>query len=150
MSTKGHHLNELWWAGVPNATYQVSWKSVHQFWSRRFLKCFYHIKAWRPSWSCDQHHVPGFSSLDTWKLTYKILLKMVSGFLEKQVLIFICKCPGAKSKKWPWPSILTYLHKFIRCLLLPTFRSLATIVPEKSTVFTFSYRKTYLTKLTLP
>ena len=29
----------------------------------------------------------------------------------------------------------------IRCLLLPTFRSLAAIVSEKSTVFTFSYRK---------
>ena len=29
----------------------------------------------------------------------------------------------------------------IRCLLLPNFRSLAAIVSEKSTVFTFSYRK---------
>ena len=29
----------------------------------------------------------------------------------------------------------------IRCLLLLTFRSLAAIVSEKSTVFTFSYRK---------
>ena len=34
--------------------------------------------------------------------------------------------------------ILIYL---IRCLLLPTFRSLAAIVSEKSTVFPFSYRK---------
>ena len=23
-----------------------------------------------------------------------------------------CKCRWAKVKKWPWPSILTYLHKF--------------------------------------
>ena len=29
----------------------------------------------------------------------------------------------------------------IRCLLLPTFRSLASMVSEKSTVFTFSYGK---------
>ena len=29
----------------------------------------------------------------------------------------------------------------IRCLLLLTFRSLAAIVTEKSTIFTFSYRK---------
>ena len=39
---------------------------------------------------------------------------------------------------------LQYSHTFIysiRCLLLPTFRSLAAIVSEKSTVFTFSYRK---------
>ena len=39
---------------------------------------------------------------------------------------------------------LQYSHTFIysiRCLLLTTFRSLAAIVSEKSTVFTFSYRK---------
>ena len=39
---------------------------------------------------------------------------------------------------------LQYSHTFIysiRCLLLPTFRSLAAIVSEKSTIFTFSYRK---------
>ena len=39
---------------------------------------------------------------------------------------------------------LQYSHIFIyliRCLLQLTFRSLAAIVSEKSTVFTFSYRK---------
>ena len=39
---------------------------------------------------------------------------------------------------------LQYSHTFIlliRCLLLLTFRSLATIFSEKSTVFTFSYTK---------
>ena len=41
---------------------------------------------------------------------------------------------------------LQYSHTFIymytiRCLLLLTFSSLAEIVSEKSTVFTFSYRK---------
>ena len=39
---------------------------------------------------------------------------------------------------------LQYSHTFIysiRCLLLLSFRSLAAIVSEKSTVFTFSYRK---------
>ena len=25
----------------------------NRFWRRRFLKGFYHIWAWRPSWSCD-------------------------------------------------------------------------------------------------
>ena len=24
---------------------------------RRFLKGFYHIWAWPPSWSCDKHHI---------------------------------------------------------------------------------------------
>ena len=47
---------------------------------------------------------------------------------------------------------LQYSHTFIyliRCLLLPTYRSLAAIVSEKSTVFTFSYRKAYVTKFDL-
>ena len=35
---------------------------------------------------------------------------------------------------------LTFIY-LIRCLLLLAFRSLAAIVSEKSTVFTFSYRK---------
>ena len=47
---------------------------------------------------------------------------------------------------------LQYSHIFIysiRCLLLLTFRSLAAIVSEKSTVFTFSYRKASVTKFDL-
>ena len=47
---------------------------------------------------------------------------------------------------------LQYSHTFIysiRCLLLPSFRSLAAIVAEKSTVFTFSCRKAEVTKFDL-
>ena len=29
-------------------------ESARRFWRRRFLKGFYHIWAWWPSWSCDQ------------------------------------------------------------------------------------------------
>ena len=39
---------------------------------------------------------------------------------------------------------LQYSHSFMKsisCLHLPTFRSQGSIVSEKSTVFTFSYRK---------
>ena len=75
-SLQGYHLNKLWWAGVPNTTYQVSWKSASRFWKRRFLKGFYHIWAWRPSWSCDRHHVNKFSFPCTWKLSYKIWFRM--------------------------------------------------------------------------
>ena len=42
----------------------------------------------------------------------------------------------------------TIIHS-IRFVLLPTFRSLAAIVSEKFTVFTFSYRKAYVTKFDL-
>ena len=44
---------------------------------------------------------------------------------------------------------LQYSHMFIysiRCLLLLTLRTLAAIVSEKSTVFTFSYKKAYVSK----
>ena len=37
----------------------------------------------------------------------------------------------------------------IRCVLLLLFRSLAAIVSENSTVFTFSYRRALVTKLDL-
>ena len=39
----------------------------------------------------------------------------------------------------------TFIYS-IRCLLLPTFRSLPARVSEKFTVFPFSYRKAYVTK----
>ena len=44
---------------------------------------------------------------------------------------------------------LQYSHTFIKsfsCLYLPTFRSGASIISEKSTVSTFSYRKAYVSK----
>ena len=28
---------------------------------RRIFKVFNHLCAWRPSWSCDQHHINKFS-----------------------------------------------------------------------------------------
>ena len=45
-------------------------------------------------------------------------------------------------------TLLTFIKSF-RCLLLLIFRSLAAIVSEKSTVFTFSHRKAYVTKFDL-
>ena len=48
---------------------------------------------------------------------------------------------------------LQYSHTFMKsisCLYLPTFRSQASIVSEKSTVFTFSYRKPKFPNLTFP
>ena len=58
-----------------------------------------------------------------------------SGFWGKQVLNFVCKWPRAKVKKWPWPTILTYLH-YLNQLKVKGCQS-----SEKSVVFTFSYRK---------
>ena len=66
-----------------------------------------------------------------------------SGFWEKQVLSFVCKWPWARVKKWPWPSILTYVHFF------SWFQVAGCKCSEKSTVFTFSYRKALVTKFDL-
>ena len=47
---------------------------------------------------------------------------------------------------------LQYSHTFVKsisCPYLPTFRSQASIVSEKSTVFTFSYRKAEASKFDL-
>ena len=63
-----------------------------------------------------------------------------SGFWEKPVLIFKCKWPWAKVKKWPWPSILTYLHYLNR------FQVTGCNSSEKSKVFNFFYRKASVTK----
>ena len=33
-------------------------------------KGFYHIGAWRPSWSCDQHHVIRFSLTESFHVVW--------------------------------------------------------------------------------
>ena len=45
---------------MPNATYQIPRSPAFWFWRRRFLKGFYHIWAWRSSWSCDQNSLYKF------------------------------------------------------------------------------------------
>ena len=96
-----------WKNWVPNATYPLSWKSVH--WFQRCLKGFYHIWVWQPSRSFDQYHVDKFSFPCTKKLIYQIWLQLSSGFWEKKVLICICK--------WPWAKVKKRMAKlFQRCL----------------------------------
>ena len=71
-------------------------------------------------------------SPDIWaKHKIKFGSKWPNHFWEKPVLIFKCKWPWAKVKKWPWPSILTYLH------YLNWFQVTGCKSSEKSTVFTF-------------
>ena len=66
-------------------------------------------------------------SPDIWaKHKIKFGSKWPNHFWENPVLIFKCK--------WPWPSILTYLH------YLNWFQVTGCKSSEKSTVFTFSYR----------
>ena len=46
---------------MPTTKLKVPLKSVNCFRGRRFLKGFYLICIWRPSWSCDQYYLNEFS-----------------------------------------------------------------------------------------
>ena len=113
-----------------------------------FLKVFYHIRAWRPSWSCDQHHVIRFSFLYL-KAFIQNLVQNGSVVSEKKRFEYLYVHDlGQRSRN---DLDLQYSHTFIKsfsCLYLPTFRSQASIASEKSTVFTFSYR-TYIEAIVL-
>ena len=106
------------------------------------MKGFYHIWAWWPSWSCDQHHVIRFSYPCTCKLSLNNLVQIGTVVSEKIWFEFLYVHDLRPRSRNDLD--LQYSHTFIysiRCLLLQTFMSLAAIVSEKSTVFTFSYRK---------
>ena len=96
-------------------------------------------------------HVTSIIFTCTKKLTYKIWLQMALWFLrKKQVLIFIF-VNGLEPRSRN-DLDLQYSHIFINlisCLHIPTFRSQAAIISEISIVFTFSYRKAYVTKFDL-
>ena len=113
---------------------------------RRFLKVFYHIWAWWPSWSCDQHHDQIFISMYL-KAFIQNLVQIGTVVSEKIQFEFLyVHNLGPRSRN---DLDLQYLYIFIysiRCLLLLTFRSLAAIASEKSTAITFFYRKASVTK----
>ena len=78
----------------------------------------------------------------------KIWFRSAQLFLRKSEFLYVHDL-GPRSRN---DLDLQYSHTFIysiRCLLLLTFRSLAAIVSEKSTVFPFFYRKALVTKFDL-
>ena len=99
----------------------------------------------RLRWAKNQRtNGPVKRSPDIWaKHKIKFGSKWPNNFWEKPVLIFKCKWPWAKVKKWPWPSILTYVHYLNR------FQVTGCNSSEKSKVFTFFYRKPLVTKFDL-
>ena len=109
---------------------------------KNILTGFYHIGAWRPSWSCDQYHVIRFFISLYLKAFIQSLVQIGTVVSEKiQFKFLYVHDLGPRSRN---SLDFQYSHIFIysiRCLLLLAFRSLAAIVSEKSTVFTFSYRK---------
>ena len=106
--------------------------------------------VWRPSWSCFtiyEHgghlgHVTSIMSSDFHFLVPESLVQIYTVVSAKNLFEFLYVYNlGPRSR---YDHDLQYSHIFInsiRCLLLLTFRSLAAIVSEKSTVITLSYRK---------
>ena len=70
-----------------------------------------------------------------------------NGPVNTHLISWPCKAQNIQNLENIWlrnDLDLQYSHTFMKsisCLYLPTFRSQASIVSEKSTVFTFSYRK---------
>ena len=106
---------------------------------KKIFKGFYHIWAWWPSWSCDQDQI--FISLYLKAFIQNLVWNgpVVSEKIRFEFLYVHDLGPRSSNDL-----DLQYSHTFMKsisCLHLPTFRSQASISSEKSTVFTFSYRK---------
>ena len=65
---------------VPNVTYQATRSLALWFWRRRFLKGFYHIWAWQPSWSCDPDPINKLSFPHPTEALYEIWLWLAQQF----------------------------------------------------------------------
>ena len=96
-----------------------------------------YIWAWGPSWSCDQHHVIRFL-----KAFMKNVVQISTVASEKIRFEFLYVHDlGPRSRNdLDLQYLLTFINS-LRCLLLPTFRSLAANISEKSIFFTFSHKK---------
>ena len=114
------------------------------------MKGFYHI------YGRGGHlgHVTSIMSSDfySWYLKACIQNKVQIGTVVSEKILFeflYVHDLGPRSSNDLDLQYSQYFIYSIRCLLLPTFRSLAAIVSEKSTVFTFSYRKAFVSKFDL-
>ena len=56
------------------------------FWRRRFLKGFYHIWAWRPSWSCDPDAPNKLSFPRPMETPHEIWLRLAQLFWRRRSL----------------------------------------------------------------
>ena len=81
----------------PDAIYQDLRKSINWFRIRKILKGFYHIWAWLSFGHVTSIILLNFHFHVPERIYTKFGLKWPSGFLEKQVLIFIFE--------WPWTKV---------------------------------------------
>ena len=106
---------------------------------KKILKGFYHIWAWHHLGHVTSIMLADFHFLVPFIQSLVQIGRVVSEKIQFEFFNVHDLEPRSRNDL-----DLQYSHIFIyliRCLLLPTFRSLAAKVFEKSTVFTFSYRK---------
>ena len=110
-------MNKLGRPNTPNATYQVQRSSVSWFWRRRFLKGFYHIWAWRPSWSFDLNVLNKFLLTYHKKSSHEILVQLGQWFVRKLSFNIMIgpqyERPWLKGKR----STLTFEAHYSHCLI---------------------------------
>ena len=95
-----------------------------------------YIWAWRPSWSCDQHHVNIFLHILVPESFHtKFGSEWHNGFFENLVLFLYVHDLGPSSRNDLDLQYSYTLMKSISCLYLPTFRSQASKASEKSILF---------------
>ena len=115
---------------------------------KKILTGFYHIGAWRPSWSCDQHHVIRFSFPESFHTKFGSIGTVVSGKIKFEFLYVHDLWPRSRNDL-----DFQYSHTFIysiRSQLQLPFRSLAAIVSENPLYSFFPREKPKLPNLTLP
>ena len=84
MSTYDIYFSNFGRPPVPDDLWKDSLRRHPRFWRRRFFKGFYHIWAWRPSWSMDRDHFSNFSFPQPKEAPYEIWAKLAQGLLEEK------------------------------------------------------------------
>ena len=74
-----------------------------RFWRRRFFKGFYHIWAWRPSWSTNRNHFSNLSFPKPKKVSYEIWAKLAQRLQRRSRLKFWTFFPYKCIRKQNWP-----------------------------------------------
>ena len=64
-------------------------------------------------WNCERRRTTTDGRTPDHGYTISSPLSLRLRWAKKPVLSFICYWLWVKVKKWPWPSILTYLHNFM-------------------------------------